>query len=77
MPQRPFPQIEGVRFKHIPKFEGYAVSSNGHVWIGRNGPWRKMETYTFCDGEEAIWFITQRGGGCMKKVKDLMTLLDE
>jgi hypothetical protein len=38
-----FPEIPGVKFKLIPKRPGYAISSDGNVWIGHNGPWRKME----------------------------------
>lgn len=76
MPQLPFPQIEGVRFKHIPKFEGYAVSSDGHVWISRRGNWRKMEPYRFCDGEMAVMLRFPSMGASMEKVKDLMALFD-
>jgi len=43
MKEREFPEIPGVKFKLIPKLPGYAISSDGNVWIGRNGPWRKME----------------------------------
>lgn len=28
----PFPEVEGLEFRHVPGFPGYAVDSDGYVW---------------------------------------------
>ena len=69
-----FPDIPNVQFKLISKdgFGNYAVSSDGRIWNGNGGRWRAMETYTSCDGEEAVWLNRIKVGGAMFKVKKLM-----
>lgn len=68
-----FPNIPGISFKLIDKhkLEGYAISSDKRVWIGKNGKWRKMETYKFCDGREAVWFIYPGFGGGVYFIEEL------
>jgi len=72
-----FPEIPGVEFRYVPRFEGYAVSSDRRVWNGRRGHWRVMETYTFCDGEEAVFLLRPKSaGGKMFKIEELMLLFE-
>jgi len=71
-----YPDIPGVTFKAVqrPTYEGYAVSSDRRIWIGKNGKWRVMESYKFCDGEDAVWLQRSGrvpGGGAMFKVDQL------
>jgi hypothetical protein len=68
-----YPPIPGVTFKPIvlTQYEGYAVTSDRRVWNGRGGKWRVMETYKFCDGEDAVWLLRNSFGGCMFKVDQL------
>lgn len=56
-----FPRIDGVEFRRLQAFEGYAASSNGDVWIGVRGSWRKMTPYKFCDG---MMVVSLPLGGC-------------
>jgi hypothetical protein len=44
----PFPEIQGVEFKHVENYHGYAVSNDGFVWTckrtgprGGDNPYRK------------------------------------
>lgn len=44
----PFPCVEGVTFRHLPDWAGYAVSDDGHIWsckeqFGRGiAPWHRL-----------------------------------
>lgn len=69
---KPFPMIEGVSFQLIPNYTGYAISSDRKMWIGRSGKWRRMETYAFCDGREAIWLLSDNFGGSVHFIDELM-----
>ena len=76
MKQKPFPKIKGVRFKLIPGYEGYAISDDERVWIGKGGRWRKMEPYQFCDGEMVVCLSFPSGGSGSRKIKDLMKVFE-
>ena len=69
-----FPVIPGVEFKEIIKngYENYFLSSDGHIWNGNRDKLRKMKTYKFCDGEDAVCLLRTGCGGSMFKVKDLL-----
>lgn len=50
-----FPEIEGVKFAHVPGWPGYAASDDGQVWSSHKanhhkypwvGGWRKVPTQT-------------------------------
>jgi hypothetical protein len=65
-----FPHIDGVEFRHLQGFEGYAVSDNGDVWIGVRGSWRKMTPYQFCDGRMVVSLPLGCSGGRTTKYVD-------
>ncbi len=39
-----FPVIEGVEFRNIPNWEGYAASSDGYAWSCKSGTWVKLKS---------------------------------
>ena len=39
------PQVEGVEYRWVPRFRGYAVGSDGTPWSCRRGKWKRLKTH--------------------------------
>lgn len=69
--EAPLPSLQGVAFRHVPNYPGYAVASDGRVWKLTDESWWPIEP-DLHSHLAMVWLDLGRGHCELTRVRDLV-----